>query len=174
MANPLDLFGVVPLWIALACVCVLCCLLRSRDAALTAGVLLYDWFFAKSLGDISTLGWSDKDPWYFFIPIDLVAAIAVIFLAPKLNAVRAAVAIIFALMIGVNGLYGWQGYSPLADWNHYWGLHYLAWAQLWIVAVWGVSDYVGRSTADSSWRNVHYRRPDRAAMVEHTRKSEEA
>lgn len=129
----------MPLWVALLAVAVCAFAIGSWQCMMVAALLLLDWFLATSVVN----GTGDAASWAAFWLIDLFMAVGVILVGDRIRWWQVAVAAMFGEMIGCHTLFGYSSQTTGDFYHYWWRLHYLAWAQLWIVAIWGLSDAIG-------------------------------
>lgn len=133
----------MPLWAALCLTGAFAFICRNWQCGIVSAVLLLDWYLGTAVVD----GTGDVGPWAAFWLIDMLAAVAVILVGDRLKAWQVIIAVLFAEMVGCHTIYAASQQSGNDYYTYWWRLHYLAWAQLWVAALWGLSDAVG-----SVWR----------------------
>ena len=143
----------MPLWSCLSVVLIASLILMRWRIAATTTVLLIDWGLCTWI--VSATG-QPFNP-MAFAAFDMLAAVAILQLpACRLQTVVAATYIIemifHAWFVTRNGSF--------SDQIIYWyGLHYVAWGQLWIVAIWTGGKLVQMVVCDEyPWRGLYARR----------------
>tara|TARA_Y100000815_G_scaffold202913_1_gene186567 strand:- start:447 stop:908 length:462 start_codon:yes stop_codon:yes gene_type:complete len=128
--------------------------------SLAAFVLLGNW--AANTAVVSVTG--NDHPWVVFATIDYVSALAFLMIGGIAGRLVAAT---YALQLLMHAAYVISGGGPWPDYAYWWGLYYVAWAQVAIVFGWmGIElarrAYARRGSISAAAPSHHPQRRDEA------------
>jgi hypothetical protein len=126
------------LWLALSIIVLGSILIREWRLTWTAALLLANWGLNTWVAQVSHTQFN----WAAMALVDYVAA-ALILCIP-LTRWQIIVACLYAYELIAHAARAWVGASPWSDYYYWYALHYGAWAQLWVVAIWLGYDGAGR------------------------------
>lgn len=103
-------------------------------------VLLANWAI-----NTAVVSWTGQNyPWAWFLCTDYLSGLVLLVVAGKPTLWQAVVTASFALECIAHGAFGLTRETPWTEYYYWYSLHYVAWAQLWLLASWGVCDLAGR------------------------------
>lgn len=114
--------------------------LRNPRMAGTAIILFANWAINTAVCE-----WAGQHyPWPWFLSIDYLSGLVVLFVAGKPTLWQAIVTALFALECVAHGAFGLTRITPWTEYYYWYSLHYIAWSQFWIVTGWGLYDLARR------------------------------
>lgn len=114
--------------------------LRNARMSGTALILLGNWAI-----NTAVCQWTGQNyPWPWFLSVDYLSGLVVLFVAGKPTLWQAIVTALFALECVAHGAFGLTRITPWTEYYYWYSLHYIAWTQFWAVTGWGLCDLAGR------------------------------
>lgn len=131
------------MWLLPACLITICgiaAVLRNWRMLGTAAVLLLNWAI-----NTTVCQWSGQNyPWPWFLSVDYLSGLVVLFVVGKPTLWQAIVTALFAIECVAHGAFGLTRITPWTEYYYWYSLHYIAWSQFWIVTGWSLCDVAGR------------------------------
>lgn len=131
------------MWTFLASILFVCaCALTLRNDRMlaTAIVLLANWTVNTTI--VTWLG--DPYPWAWFLATDYLSGFVLVALAGRPAMWQVFVTVLFALECVAHGAFGLSRRTPWTEYYYWYLLSYTAWAQLCVIAAWGLCEVAGR------------------------------
>lgn len=152
-----------PFFISLLALCTFTALLRDVRMAGTAAILLANW----ALCTVVVTQTGDNYPWTWFFAVDYLAAFTILTLLGRPTMWQASVGTIYAAELICHAARGLYLHSAAALYYGYYFLKWASWAQVGVVAGWGVYELArgrgmfgrGASSARAGNASNHRSRP---------------
>lgn len=129
-----------PLWSVLLGMSLVAVALRERTIALCAVALLFNWITNEAM----YLATNDQFSWESMATFDWLTAFFIFWCSTKAMAWRALLVLTYACELIAHVGYGLSLRNDVAQYEYYYALHYLAWAQAAVIVTWGTSDGIRR------------------------------
>lgn len=119
------------LWLFLALLFGVACVLRNARMSWAAFILLADWALCTVAANVA----EDQFIWPVLAAIDYTAALLLIVIAP--GRWSAALAASYVVEGMAHVAFGLSAQGDLQRYAYWYTLHYVAWGQAWLIVAWG-------------------------------------